>query len=310
MGQILNYDTVIEARAAGRYHDVFINDSHPSGAWSWITGSARISPSNGWYATAENKFDCGVMVKYDNVAALSAGGTLFSADSARGAPKPPIPVPANGRQRWLTYVETSLLHPGMIVGDLLWACQHLMSNLTDSGTSPALRRYADGKGVQIVAWVSTTALTYASETVLTVTYTNQDGVGGRTAKGNFKANAPNGSCASGRFWGGVGTRIHASPYLELQQGDTGVRAITAIGISNASASRYIVVALVFPLVSVAPVPGSSLRSEDLLAKPEGAAELVIGSDGQHGAMFTLLGVPHASATYLTTGLTRLATVEV
>ena len=310
MGQILNYDTVINARAAGQYHDTFILDSHPGGTWSWITGDARIAPSNGWYAAAENKCNCGQMLKYSNVAALSAGGTLLSADSTYGAPKPVIPAPTGGRQRWLTYVESTLAHPGLHIGDLLWACQHAMGTLSATGSSPTLRRYSDGDGVQIVAWVSGTALTYASETLLTVTYTNQDGVTGRTATGYFKATAPIGSCASGLFWGGTGVRIHANPFLTLQEGDTGVRAITGIAISNASASRYIVVALIRPLVSVAPLLGSSFRSEDLLAKPEGPVELVVGSDGKHGALTVLLGVPHASASYLTTSVTRLATVEV
>lgn len=310
MGQILNYDSVINARCAGQYYDAFILDSHPSGAWSWLTGDARIAPSNGWYAVAENRFNSGQMLKYSGLATLAAGGTLFSADSDSGAPMPVIPPPTGGRDRWLTYVETTLAHPGMRIVDLLWACQHLMSTLSTTGASPTLRRYADGDGVQIAAWVSSTALTYANETLLTVTYTNQDGVTGRTATGRFKATAPIGSCASGDYYGGTSVRIHMAPFLTLQEGDTGVRSITGIAISNSSASRYIVVALVRPLVSVAPILGSALRSEDLLSKPEGPVRLVVGSDGKHGALTTLLGVPHASASYLTTGLTRLATVEV
>lgn len=311
MGQILNYDTVINARASGQYYDAFIMDSHYNGSWSWQTGTSAVLPQNGWVAMAENRFGHGQTFNHSfGVPTLASGGVLFSGNSAYGAPLPAIPVPTGGRQRWLTYVETTLLPPGLIVCDLLWACKHAMSALSATGTSPTLRRYADGAGVQIVAYPSALAMTRASETLLTITYTNQDGVTNRTATAYFKATAPMGSCASGRFYGGKGARVHETPFVELQQGDTGVRAITGITIAATDSTITMIVALVKPLVSVTPKLGSSLRSEDLLAKPEGPVELVVGSDGQHGAPFMLVGSPISSWTAGVRGLTRLATVEV
>lgn len=315
MGQILNYDTVINARASGQYYDIFLFASHilDSAGWTWQNTTVRVDANAGWCAASENRFSNGQSFSHSfaGMATLAAGGLLFSADNSFGAPLPPVQAPTLGRQRWITYAESTLLNPpGLQYADLLWAAKHDMGTLTATGSSPTLRRYADGNGVKIVAYISSSALTRVPETILTVTYTNQDGVTGRTAVGRFKTLAPIGSCASSSFYSGDNVRVHMQPFIDLQQGDTGVRAITGWTLDGTNVSKNMIVALVRPLFTMPLAVGASFRSIDLLARPEGPVEMVVGSDGKHGAIFTLFGTPTASALGIGGGTTRIATVEV
>lgn len=315
MGQILNYDAAINARASGHYFDAWVLHSHGrdnAGTWSWQYTTAVPNVADSWVPDSEFCFGNGVTFNrsYPGVETLANGGLLFSANSDFGAPKPSIPPPTGGRQRWITAAETTLLsHRATYVNDLLWLCKHQMNGASATGTSPTLRRFADGEGVQIIVYVSMIALTTVPETQVTITYTNQDGVAGRTAVGWFKTIASNGTCAASTFYSGDNKKVAVSPFLALQAGDSGVRAVTGIALSSTGNTAFLVVALVKPLFTIGPRLGASVRSEDLLARPEGPIELVIGSDGQHGALHFISGIrPFDSYTHC--GMTRVATVEV
>ena len=321
MGQILNYDTVINARASGQYQDVWMIHSHAGDDatdWSWQYITPRpVIVDGSWIVESEFRFSNGRSSNhtFSGIQTLALGGKHVSAnDTGFGPTLPPILPPSGGRQRWITAAETTLRCYGSIQAyDLLWLCKHAMNTASATGASPTLRRYADGDGVQILAHVSYAAMTTVPETTVTVTYVNQDGVAGRTATGVFKTVAKNGTCAASMFCSQDNKKVPMSPFLALQAGDSGVRSITGIALSSTGNTTTMIVALVKPLFSIGPRLGGSQNAADLLARPEGPVELVVGSDGQHGAINLLFGIYRRDYIYggfTGAGMTRIATVEV
>jgi hypothetical protein len=107
-----------------------------------------------------------------------------------------------------------------------------------------LPRYADGAGVRIMAVVTTPVSTFGT---VTITYTNQDGVGSRTA--TFY---PTGfAVAVGNISHGVTSNQVASshPFVTLQSGDTGVRSIESIT-NSSPPGGFMAFVLVKPLATV------------------------------------------------------------
>lgn len=129
-----------------------------------------------------------------------------------------------------------LMHYPLIDGD-----DTAQQDLDNAQTLP---RYTDGAGVQMMGVITTPMATNA---VLTVSYTNQDGVAGRTSTSAVLfgsvvgtiMSASNSSKASGS----------ASPFLPLQSGDTGVRSIEAVTLA-AGAGGFFALVLVRPLATV------------------------------------------------------------
>lgn len=99
----------------------------------------------------------------------------------------------------------------------------------------ALPRFSDGKKIQAML-ISQGSGTLSGNA--TLTYTNQDGVSGRSA-----VTYVDGTSA-------VGTLIHPrSDYLQLQQGDSGIRSIDSFTFQSGIGGIYALV-LVKPLVSI------------------------------------------------------------
>jgi hypothetical protein len=78
----------------------------------------------------------------------------------------------------------------------------------------ALPRYTSGSGV--VAWIEHLANTGAGATTITISYTNQAGVAGRTSPAMFF---------------GSTTAIRACQIIALQAGDTGVRSVESVNVA-------------------------------------------------------------------------------
>lgn len=108
-----------------------------------------------------------------------------------------------------------------------------------------LPRYADGVGVRIVLIVTAPMALTAP---LTISYTNSDGVSGRTVTKNVIPGTAIGVCATGTdpSLGGAG---QANPFWPLADGDKGVRQIDSVTF-GAGAGGFICAALVKPLASI------------------------------------------------------------
>lgn len=105
-----------------------------------------------------------------------------------------------------------------------------------------LPRYTDGKGVQMIA------VTVASRTggqQFYVTYTNSDGVSGRTSQ----ICTQNASTAIGTICtSATTTQSSGNPYIGLQDGDSGVRSVESVTMLGADVGLFSIV-LVKPLGS-------------------------------------------------------------
>lgn len=104
----------------------------------------------------------------------------------------------------------------------------------------SLPRYTDGEGVKIMA---VTQGARAGTPYLTVSYTNQDGVAGRTT-GSHRMNneAYNGCIATSNR----AVADSGNPFLALQEGDTGVRSIESVTLATADVGLFALV-LVKPI---------------------------------------------------------------
>lgn len=130
-------------------------------------------------------------------------------------------------------------------------CDYLLyyPSIDDSELSPqemdnttTLPRYTDGNGVQMMA-VSLASRT--GDATVTVSYTNQDGVAGRTA--TFVQGT---SAAIGAILGGVTTTTSTeTPFIGLQSGDTGVRSVQSVTMGTADVGFFAIV-LVKPLSQI------------------------------------------------------------
>lgn len=133
--------------------------------------------------------------------------------------------------------------------------------------SNSLGRYADGKGVRIVL-VATAPMTATAS--CTLVYTNQDGVSGRSVSFSVIPASSIGVCATGAdpTLGGAG---QATPFVNLAEGDTGVRAIESITFA-AGAGGFIVACLVKPIAQLSIleslVPNEKTFGFEVQAPPE------------------------------------------
>jgi len=108
-----------------------------------------------------------------------------------------------------------------------------------------LPRYADGDGVRIVLIVTAPMALTAS---VTITYTNSDGVSGRTSTANVIPGTAIGVCATAGG-GTAGGAAQASPFWPMASGDKGVRSIQSITFAS-GAGGFMCAALVKPLASI------------------------------------------------------------
>jgi len=121
----------------------------------------------------------------------------------------------NSRQR-LVLCDYLLYYP-FIDTDAIGETQ-LMTNYADNPAVPALPRYTSGLVIAVAQSAASTTGTF------TFSYTNQDGVAGRTSQASFTfAVAGGGQVVSSQ---GVGASYN--PYLPLQAGDSGVQSIESV----------------------------------------------------------------------------------
>lgn len=136
---------------------------------------------------------------------------------------------------------------------------------TDDGTtdeqlfnnSVGLPRYTDGEGVRVMA-VSVAART--GNSTFSISYTNQDGVAGRTSRTMRQSSPSNvGHIATS----GSGSVSYSSPFISLQAGDTGVRSIQSITMDTTDVGLMTLV-LVKPIMDTVILEQTAPTEENLL----------------------------------------------
>jgi hypothetical protein len=118
-----------------------------------------------------------------------------------------------------------------------------------------LPRYTDGKGVQVIA-VSVAGRTGGARFYFT--YTNSDGVSGRTSQTVYQ----NSAAALGTLQAnGQNTNVASAPFIGLQSGDTGVRSIDSVFMIDADVG-------LMTLILVKPLGTSVIRGIDAVVEKD------------------------------------------
>lgn len=228
-------------------------------------------------------------------------GTQFAATPFTGSGNDGInvgPAPQAGEtkhlHRMMLQSTSTTLHPATFL-----LCDYLMhyplidgddTAQQDLDNTATLPRYTDGAGVQMMGVITTPM---AANAVMTVSYTNQAGVSGRT------------STSAALFGTVVGTVLSssnsttasnsASPFLPLQGGDSGVRSIEAVTLAS-GAGGFFALVLVRPLAQVSLREGvtanefETLRHRGQLPEIKTGAYLnLIYCTAQAGTAVTLRG---------------------
>ncbi len=137
--------------------------------------------------------------------------------------------------------------------DTVWLCDYLGFyplidcddvDLQVCDNSQALTRYTDGEGVRIVLIVQAPMVSTAA---CTISYTNSEGVSGRSVTFNLIPGLSIGVCATGT--GAAGGAGQVTPFFPLAGGDRGVRSIESVQMA-AGAGGFVCAALVKPLTSM------------------------------------------------------------
>jgi hypothetical protein len=214
-------------------------------------------------------------------------GTQFAATPLIGSGNDGIyagPSPAPGETK---HLHRMLLqsNSGTLIPATFMLCDYLMhyplidgddTAQQDLDNTQTLPRYTDGAGVQMMGVITTPM---AANAVMTVSYTNQDGVSGRI------------SSSAALFGTVVGTVLSASntstaansasPFLPLASGDSGVRSIESVTLSSGAGGF-------FALVLVKPIATVSLREAATANEVEQFRQMAREPEIKAGAYLNLI----------------------
>jgi hypothetical protein len=117
----------------------------------------------------------------------------------------------------------------------------------DMDNTSTIPRYTDGKGVQIMPVVVAAGDGVAATHTFTVSYTNSNGVAGRTTRATaLTTQTVNGTLATSSS---AGTTT-SGPFLPLQAGDSGVRSIQSCTVTGVTDVGLICLVLVKPIAQM------------------------------------------------------------
>lgn len=169
-------------------------------------------------------------------------------------------------------------------------CEYLLyyPSLDDSILDPqtldntvTLPRYVDGKGVQVIA-VSVAGRTGGAR--FTFSYTNSDGVAGRTSQITYQNN----SAALGTLQAsGANNNVSAMPFVGLQAGDSGVRSIESLTMLDADVG-------LMTLILVKPMCTFVIRGIDAVGEKDLFLESGIVPQVYDDAFLNLLCLPQGT----------------
>lgn len=253
-------------------------------AYEWVKNVNQVTTRGIWYDTtgaagnpkAKQWFDASPLVA-QQIKQSTDGGIYHGGSMAGGMTK-------HVRSLRLQCATVTPLPMAVIL------CDYLLyyPSVEDGNTDPqvmdntlTLPRYADGSGVQMIA-VTISSRTGGQQ--FTVTYTNQNGVTGRVTP----AVVQNAAAAPGSVTtSATATNLSADPFIPLQYGDTGVRAVESVQMLGADTGFFAIV-LVRPLLSTVLRGIDAVYEKDLLLM---ANELPKVEDD---AYLSLLALPNGS----------------
>lgn len=153
-----------------------------------------------------------------NPATYSANGTIHTAAES-GFPN--LGKAPTGQKKYLAGATVFSTSPATIyLCDRVWSCSGFDATLFTNQSIPsfpALPRHTTGEGLEL--WLEIYTGIGSTVSTITITYTNSDGVGGRTTS---IAN-PGSSLAAGRMVA-----------IPLQAGDSGVRSVQTVALSTST----------------------------------------------------------------------------
>lgn len=234
MGSFRNHKGVIDAELAGRVRRYtwrkLPSQATSASYWFDLSMSPGNPPPKYW-------FDAPPLVA--KAISQSQDGGLF-----HGANTAPM---EQYLRTMTTFVSSSTVLPLTLI-----LCDYLLyyPSCDDGTTDPqlmdntvALPRYADGKGVQVLA-VSVAGRTGGQQ--FNFSYTNSDGVSGRTSRNVLQTSA----AAIGTIVGSSPTaQLGANPFCGLQDGDSGVRSIESVTMVGADVGLFSLI-LVKPIAQI------------------------------------------------------------
>lgn len=133
--------------------------------------------------------------------------------------------------------------------------------------SVSLPRWTDGKGVKIMA-ISVAGRTGGQ--TFNISYTNQDGVSGRTTQTVIQ----NSATAIGTIvTSATATNGAAGPFIPLQRGDTGVRSIESVQMISGPDVGLFTLVLVKPLITSQILEQTAPTEESLLIEKASLPEI-------------------------------------
>lgn len=162
------------------------------------------------------------------------------------------PNPGAGKTRHLHRIQMQSSSATLAPATFL-LCDYLMqyplvdadsTDLQAMDNTLALTRYTTGVGVMVML-VCTTPMTSVAS--VTVSYTNQAGVSGRTSTSSLRFSAVIGGILCSSF--DINSANSVSPFIPLASGDTGVRSVESVTIS-AAAGGFFSVVLVKPISTI------------------------------------------------------------
>lgn len=182
-------------------------------------------------------------------------------------------VAARGYEKYLYSLSVMGTGTASFPGDFMLLDYLLFYPLVDlSDSSPQaldnitpLSRYADGAGVRVMLVLTLSAGSAANDTV-TISYTNEQGIAGRTGTATLSASPAvpaagfvlNGHAGNGASAPGYG------PFFSLEGADAGVRSVESIQFASGAFGGFASLVLVNVLTSFRAGESSSPRRADFL----------------------------------------------
>lgn len=274
VGAITNYDGIINGRANGKGQDV-----------TMYSGS-QTSVGLQWHSVIRSgtKFPGGTFAP-----ANIPGGTATNR-ATTGSLSIGLDNPTGTDLKYLItvgYTSSSTINMIMLA-DILVAAANINANSATSQTvdTTALTRYTGTASAgNLLTFEVTTALG-ATASNLTVTYTNSAGTNTRSTG----AQAMTTSAIAGRL-----QPTQLGPYIELQDGDFGVRSVESLIFSSAMGAGVLNLYIYRPLHFLPGVGGNVYVERDSTVQIDGLTELVEGSDSQLGCL-TFFALPNGTTT--------------
>lgn len=276
---------VIAAMAISKYDDIL--SAYALGQWQdWEVQKPTLATSTAFWHTLSSTAGIPGAVVYTTIPGGAALDNTTTGSWGLGIQNP-IP---SGKKCYLIQVGFQTAGLGILVQllvDILVAAGSISANLNTSQTvnSTALTRNTGGSGVMMTFEV-TTALG-ATPANLTVTYTNQAGIGSQSTG----AIALTASAVARRLQPTSVTQ----PMTALAAGDYGVRSVQSAVLSAAMGSGVLALNLFDPIAIVPPLGASQYIERDIPGSIDGLIELIQTSGGNVGFLSMYI-LPSAGGT--------------